>query len=184
MTQQPLLTADEVIELLKEALPDDEDLHTTFNELVEETKLASGNYDDPYTALPLLDYCVDYLRSKGIHVYFEVCDALNNFTLIAGECGRVIDEVCKLEDYLIDLEYFIEDNKDMLPPEAVAAEKKKLEAYCNRLYDEVIFPLEVAYYDNDKAAIQALLEKAAKLVEEINEGTKDLQHAYALAKLL
>jgi hypothetical protein len=183
MTKQPLLTADEVIELLKEALPKDEVWHATFNELVEETKLASGVFDDPYTTIPLLEYCVNFLRNNGIHVYFDLSGGINHFTLITGECGRVYEEMCKLEDYLIDLSTFICSNKEILPPEIVA-EEKRLDEYQNRLCDEVIFPIEIAYYDGDKAEIKAVLEKAQKLAKEIEaylDSIKDLCRAHALA---
>jgi hypothetical protein len=184
MTQQPLLTADEVIELLKEALPDDEELRYTFEELVEETKLVSGDYGDPYTTLPILQHCVDFLQSKGIYVYFNTTGGIDDFTLIAGECGRVYAEVCKFEDYLNDLISFLHDNIGILPPEFVAAEEKRIEACQNRLYDEILFPLEVAYYEGDKATIKALLEKAQNLVEEINESIKDLRRAHTLMTTL
>jgi RNAse (barnase) inhibitor barstar len=185
MTQQPILTADEVLETLrKEIAAHNKNLLGDFKRLAKSDKLVSGYFDDPHTEIPLIEHCANLLRSKGIHVYLDINDAINDFTFIAGECGRVIDEMCKLEEYLRDLVWFIEDNKDTLPPEVVAAEKAKLETYWDRLCDEVIFPLEVAYFDGDKAAIQALLEKAAKLVEEINEGTKEWQRAYALAKSL
>jgi hypothetical protein len=186
MTKQPLLTADEVIELLKEALPNNKAWRTTFNKLVEETNLVSGHYKDPYTTLPLLDFCVNYLRGKGIYVYFNLSGGIDYFTLVAGECGRVYQEMCNLEDYLNDLTFFIADNREILPPEIVA-EEKKLDEYQNRIYDEVIFPLEVAYADGDKAAINSVLEKAQKLAKEIDdylENIKYLQRLYWLEKSL
>jgi hypothetical protein len=188
MTQQPLLTADEVIELLKEALPNKEEWHDTFNELVEKTKLASGFFDDSDTTISLLKYCVDYLRNKGIYVYFEYdCipfrSRLSNFKLIAGECGRVYEEMLKFKDYLFDLIDFIYDNKEKLPPEVVA-EEKRVEEYLYQINDEVIEPLECAYADSDKAEINSVLEKAQTLTKEIEEDIKDLCRLHALATIL
>jgi hypothetical protein len=185
MQQQPLLTADEVLEILKkEIAAHNKNLLGDFKRLAKSDKLVTGYFDDANTVVNLLDLCADLLRNKGIHVYLDIDYMAKCYDFVAGECGRVIDELRKLDDYLLDLEWFIEDNKGILPPEVVAAEIKKLEAYYDRLSEEVIYPLEEAYFNNDKAAIEALLEKAAKLVEEINEGTKDLQRAYALAKSL
>jgi len=185
MTQQPILTADEVLEILKrEIVAHDKSLLGDFKRLAKSDKLVTGYFDDANTVVNLLDLCAALLRSKGIHVYLDIDYMAKCYDFVAGECGRVIEELRKLEDYLFDLEWFIEDNKDILPPEVVAAEIEKLNDYRCRLCEEVIFPLEDAYFNNDKAAIEALLEKAAKLVEEINEGTKDCQRAYALAKSL
>jgi hypothetical protein len=186
MQRQPILTADEVIELLKEALPNDEVVRQIFNELAEETKFVLGDFDDfddPYTILQLLDYCANYLRNRGIYVYYHLDGGINYFYFIAGECGRVYEEVRKFEDYLYNLAWFLRDNKEILPSEVVA-EEKKLDDYQNRLYDEIIFPLEVAYAEGDIAAIKALFEKAQKIVEEINESIKDLRRAHTLATTL
>jgi hypothetical protein len=188
MQQQPLLTADEVIELLeKEALPQaDEEWRKTFKELVKETKLSSGSYDDPYTALPILQHCVDFLESKGIYVYFykSIVEDTLTFNMKAGECGRVFAEVCYLAHYLNDLKWFLHDNTGILPPEFVAAEEKRIESYQKRLYGEIFYPLGNAYHEGDKVTIKALLEKAQKLVEEINESIKDLRRLHALAMQL
>jgi hypothetical protein len=190
MQQQPILTAEEVIELLeKEALPDVEDLRTIFEELVEETCLVSGVTVDTIT-LELLKHFVDFLQNKGIYVYFRYYHKFYYdhsrlyFTLLAGECARVYEEMCKLEEYIIDLINFVCENRDKLPPEIAAAEEKKLEDYQNRLCDEIIFPLEDAYADGDKEEIKALLEKAQKVKEEIHEGIKDIERSYVLATSL
>jgi hypothetical protein len=185
MQQQPILTADEVIELLKrEALPDDEELQEIFDEVVKETKLVLGKVDNFYATLPLLKHFEEFLQKKGIHVYLEIIYPFGFFKFIAGECARVYEEMCKLEEYITNLIDFILDNKEILSPEVAAAEERRLTDYQNRLCDEVIFPLEDAYADSDKEAIKALLEKAQKVKEEIYEGIKDLERAYTLATTL
>jgi hypothetical protein len=46
MTQQPILIASEVIELLKDALPDDETLRAAFWMVVKESYRLSSSIDD------------------------------------------------------------------------------------------------------------------------------------------
>jgi hypothetical protein len=185
MQQQPILTADEVLKILeREAVAHDKNLRSDFKGLAKSTKLVEGFFDDPITEIHLLEYCADFLRNKGIHVYLNINYMARHFEFIAGECGRVIDELRKFDDYLYDLVMFIDDNRDMLPPEVVATEKEKLNNYSYRLCEEVIYPLVEAYEEGDKAAIEALLKEAVRFVEETNEATKHWQRAYVLANSL
>jgi tetratricopeptide (TPR) repeat protein len=187
MQQQLILTADEVLEILeKEALAHDESLRNDLGEIAKSHKLAIGRLDDLDLVIPLLNYCAAFLRNKGIYVYFRIEENGNVYSFIAGECGRVIEEVDKLGDYLHALEWFIETNEHKLPPE-VAAEKEKLDAYGERLCDEIYLDLLDAYIDNDKETIEAVIKEALKLVKEINdylESIKYLQRIYWLEKSL
>jgi hypothetical protein len=187
MQQQPILTADEVLEILeKEALAHAESLRNNLKAIAKSHKLALGRLDDPDLVIPLLNYCATFLRNKGIYVYFHIEENGDIYCFIAGECGRVIEEVGKLADYLHDLQRFIETNKHKLPPEVVD-EKEKLDAYETRLCEEVYFDLLDAYIRNDKATIEAVLKEAPKLVAEINdylESIRYLQRIYWLEKSL
>ena len=187
MTQQPILTADEVLEILeKEAFAQDEGLRNDLRKIAKPFKLAFGKLDDPYLIIPILDYCATFLRNKGIYVYYCLSDEINGYNFVAGECGRILEELCKLEEFLHDLEWFVETNERKLPPEVVA-EKKKLDHYSWKLCEELIFPLEDAYIDNDKATIEALLKEVPNIVKEVKdylESIKYLQHLYAIETYL
>jgi hypothetical protein len=147
MKRQPILTADEVLQLLEKELQEkDRHYGIYLKALASPHKLTLGRRSNFILNSETLMHCKEILREKGIYVYYKEFDGSESeyFKFIAGECGRVIEEMAKLEEYLINLEWFVSLNEDSFPPE-VTAEKEKLENYSWRICSEIIFPLEEAY---------------------------------------
>jgi hypothetical protein len=190
MKQQPLLTANEVFELLeKEALPDDETCHKTFKELAEETQLVLGNLNNPNTTIPLLQHCANFLRNRGIYVYFNIeklGDREHFFEFVAGESGRVYEKLNQQAYYLADLSQFIEMHEHELPPDMIA-EKEKIDTYKSRAFEITLWKLESAYKCGDKVALEFWCDEGWKLANEIDaylDRIKDLQRLFAISLIL
>jgi hypothetical protein len=156
MTKQPILTADEVIELLqKEALANNAALLRNFMRLAEEEKLVLGKFSDPSIEIPLLQQCAYFLRNKGVFVYFNIeksCGRPQYFEFVAGECGRLYEKLSWQADYLSDLSFFIETHEHELPPD-MFAEKEKIVAYETKIVEGILIELEKAYKGGDKVAL-------------------------------
>jgi hypothetical protein len=187
--QQPILTADEVIEMLKEALPNDKKVRQTFKELAEENKLVLGRIDDPSTTIPLLQHCANYLRNRGIYVCFNIEKSSGKaqfFEFVAGESGRVYEKLNQQAYYLADLSQFIETHEQELTPDLVA-EKEKIDTYKDRAFEITLWKIESAYRCGDKVALEFWCDEGRKLAKEIDdylERIKDLQCLFAISLIL
>jgi uncharacterized protein YeeX (DUF496 family) len=151
MKQQPYLTADEVLELLrKKVLPNfsPQQQQQLFNQLVSQDKLLRGNFKDPDNEIPILEQCANSLRSIGIHVFLKIQNDFygnpSSFYFLAGESGRVYERLFDLLDRLEFLQLFIADYKNKLPREWVA-EKKKIDEHIVVMAIQYMPFLEKAY---------------------------------------
>jgi hypothetical protein len=191
MKQQPILTADEVIELLeKEALPDDEVLRNAFREVVSYSKLVFGLCNDPSVEIPLLQHCAKFLQSRGLFVYLKFDKSYPRgfpiFTFLVGECGRLYEKLSWQAEYLSDLSFFIETHEHELPPD-MFAEKEKIVAYETKIVEGILIELEKAYKGRDKVALMFWCDEGWKLAKEIDdylERIKDLQRLFAISLIL
>jgi hypothetical protein len=199
MTQQPILTYDKTVELLKEALWHDETWREAFMELVVESE--SRPWGRKYTGdklstqeiSALLQHCAKILQSKGIFVYVKVYDTSfpRSYLLIAGECGLLYEKLEKQGDYLNSLSLFIKDHEDELPSEMVA-KKYEIDKYAGTI--ECHFLLELrdlcsrGFYEGGVyGALKSLCEEARKFAEEVDaflESIMDLRRLHALAMQL
>jgi hypothetical protein len=135
-----------------------------------------------------LDDCANFLRGKGIYVYFEVEESvLGNFfvTFVVGEAGRVLKKLRQQLDYLSELWRFIEANKKKLPQE-IACEKEKLENYADRIRKVISWDLIPSYTGRNKKRLKQACKEGWKLADEIDaylESIYYLQRMQALTTL-
>jgi hypothetical protein len=192
MQQQPLLTTGEVLELLKQVLPDgDEDLRNAYNELNENFTLIVTYSSKPINIaiFRLLQLGANLLRSRGIFVYFDYYKPETQsryFRFVVGECGRVYARLKKQYDYLYDLCIFIEDNEDELP-KTMVAKKKKIEDYMWMIRGKYMWQLGEAYRQGYKEGLKELCEEAWKFADEIDEfleSIKNLRRLHAISSIL
>jgi len=195
MEQKSFLTADEVIELLKEALPDDETWHEAYKELAEKTKTHFFGYNyigfEPPSdkLIRLLQYGATILRSRGIYVYFKFNQTPPRPRLIlfiAGECGRVYERLKKQAEYLADLSVFIDEHENELP-KSMTAKKKKIEDYANTIASRFLWQLGELYIQGDKEALKSLCEEAWEFADEIDaylDRIIDLRRLHAISLIL
>jgi hypothetical protein len=190
MTQQPLLTADEVIELLqKEVLANNAALLGNFMELADEEKLVLGKFNDPNKEIPLLQQCANFLRNKGVFVYFNIeksCGRPYYFEFVAGECGRVLEKIEWQAYYLADLSCFIDMHEHELPP-TIVAEKERIDTYKDRLIEVIFWGLQRAYKKGDKVALEFWCDEGRKLTEEVEaylDSIIDLRRLHAISLIL
>jgi SAM-dependent methyltransferase len=117
MTQQPILTASEVIELLKDALPDDETLRAAFWMVVEKSHRFSSRVDQPTTEMmEVMQHCANFLRSRGIFVYMK---PNRPSPFLVGKFGMAYEKLEKQAKYLTSLLDFIYEYRQELPEEMV-----------------------------------------------------------------
>jgi len=196
MQQQSILTYDETIELLKEALWHDETWREAFMELVVESehrpwgRKYTGNRLSTQEISALLQHCAKILQSRGIFAYVKVYDESSprSYLLIAGECGLLYEKLEKQEKYLRDLSQFIQDHKDELPSEMVA-KKYEIDKYAAKIEVHFLFELRELYprsfYEGGvHGALKSWCEEARKFAEEVDaflEGIEDLRRLHALA---
>jgi hypothetical protein len=192
MKQQPILTSDEVIKMLEEALSKKEGNEIWLNalgELAEKTLVCRFSTFLSKTAIALLKHSATYLRSQGIFVYLKITNPRNisyQFLLIAGECGRVYERLKKQADYLRDLSYFIDEHEHELPKRLVA-KQKKIDDYRSSIEAALLWRLEGLYRAGDKEALKSVCEEAWKFAKEIDdylERNIDLCRVYAVMTAL
>jgi hypothetical protein len=199
MQQQPILTYDEMIELLKEALWHDETWREAFMELVVESEYRpwgrryTGDRLSIQEISALLQHCAKILQSRGIFAYVEVYDASapRSYLLIAGECGLLYEKLEKQKEHLRDLSQFIQDHKDKLPSEMVA-KKYEIDNYAAKIEINFLFELRDLYprtlYEGGVyGALKSWCEEARKFAEEVDaflESIEDLRRLHALAMQL
>jgi hypothetical protein len=191
MKKQPLLTANEVIELLeKEALPDDEGLRNTFKEIVSYSKLVFGLCNNPSAEIPLLQHCANFLQSRGLFVYLKFSKSYPRgfpiFTFLVGECGRLYEKLSWQADYLKDLSHFVETHEHELSPDMIA-EKEKIDAYETKIVEDILIGLEENYKKGDKVALEFWCDEGKKLAEEVDaylERIIDLRRLHAISLIL
>lgn len=187
MEKQPILTDVEVIELLeKEALAGDIIALKTFRKLTREFRLTLIEVEDESTEMPVLERCIDFLRGKGIRVYFET-ETIGGFRkyaqLVAGKCGEIHERLRQQLDYLKKLHQFIRKHKQGLPQEYVA-EGERIGDYVDRIEKLMAEYLLRSLFQLDKPAVKFWCEEAEKVADEVEvylENIKDLCRAHALA---
>jgi hypothetical protein len=186
---EQLLTADEVIELLeKHVIAEDE--REEFRALAGKYKLVGMLITNPDKQIPLLERCVDFLRSNGIFVFFKVATDTIGKTwafLVAGELGRIFDSLSKQAKLLRDLSDLIIHHWFELPRQIRAKKKqidrqiKKIGGYRLRLATQNIH--------SNKRRLKAYCKAGWKLIEKIDaflssDRLKDLKVYYAFKKVI
>jgi hypothetical protein len=169
MQQQPILTAAEVINLLISEMPmTDEERHFFYDTVIYHFEGIEGgaiDLNNPQREFSLLEKCANFLRSKGIHVYFETGD-ICYYVFAVGECGRVYEKLSKQLSYLIQLEDFWGNCKEMLPvedpPDFLEKNLNFRLQILNRRRD-----LEIAY-KRDKEQLAQACEECWRLAAEID----------------
>ena len=198
-TQQPILTYDKTVELLKEALWHDETWRKAFMELVVESeprpwgRKYTGDKLSMQEISAILQHCAKILQSRGIFAYVKVYDKSfpRSYLFIAGECGLLYEKLEKQRDYLRSLSLFINDHKDELPSDIVA-KKYEIDKYAGTIeYDFLLELRELCsrglYEGGAYGALKSLCEEARKFAEEVDaflESITDLRRLHALATTL
>jgi hypothetical protein len=193
MQQQPLLTADEVIELLEKHVITTEAEREAFQQLLDDSKLTNAVLSDPDTQFPLLVRGREFLMSKGIYVYFGIEDfsqwGLNIYCrFIAGECARVYHKLVKQSRYLNDLFKFVCKHEDKLPQHI----RSKTTLLTHYILETEHFPISSGslletYIRSNKRKLKKICEEGWELVKKVDtflENVKDLQHMFAIETLL
>jgi hypothetical protein len=188
MTQQPILTANEVIELLEKHVITNEAERAAFQQLLDKTKLTNTPMSDPDTQFPLLARGREFLMSKGIYVYFGIDDSglYIYCRFIAGECARVYHKLVKQYFYLDDLSKFVNKHGDKLPQHIRSkANLLRHYQYENEYYWSAI--LLKAYIQSNKRKLKKACEEGwelAKKVDTFLESIEDLRRLHALVTAL
>jgi hypothetical protein len=189
--QQHYLTADNVLELLKNGvLPNfNQQQQQIFQNLANQHKLFKGSLSNPNTEIPILEQCANYLRSKGIHVYLRITKGYTGnpdyFYFVAGECGRVYERLFELIDRLEFLQLFIVIYTTKLPRKWVS-KKKKIDEYIYMTVCIYMPFLEKAYLgDNRNSLIVrcSMCSDYADKVETFLRSLEGLEKAAMLATL-
>jgi hypothetical protein len=184
MTQQPILIASEVIELLKDALPDDETLRAAFWIVVEKSYRLSSSIDQPSRAMiEVMQHCANFLRGQGIFVYMKP----NRPTpFLVGKFGMAYEKLEKQAKYLSGLLKFICDYRQELPEDMV---KKFWEVshYQNKVFKHLTLLLGAysRWRNKEKSILEC--EEAWKFTKEIDdylERNIDLCRVYAMVTAL
>jgi hypothetical protein len=188
MKQQPILTADEVIELLEKHVITNEAERVAFQQLLDKTKLTNTPMHDPDTQFPLLARGRDFLRSKGIYVYFGIDDfGLYIYCcFIAGECARVFHKLVKQYSRLGDLSKFADKHKDILP-QHIRSKANLLRYYYYEIDYYLSSILLETYIRSSKRKLKRACEEGWELAKEVDaflESIEDLRRLHALATAL
>jgi len=173
MTKQPLLTADEVVKMLREHVVN-EDERETFDGLAD-YKLADSVITHPSEEIPLLEKCAEFLERQGICVFFRVIPhpflVLVSY-FIAGECGELFHELVYLSRDLITISEFIKNRRKLLSKEIVK-KKRRIDRHIENINDFVFNHLKYAYATQPKHILRCvcdygwdLLEKEKKFLKE------------------
>jgi hypothetical protein len=190
MQQQPILTADEVVELLRKHAIETKEEREIFEQLVNSNKLAYPALMKPSIQLPLLEKWAGFFRSRHIWVYLRRESEFGGFHyyFIVGKCGWLFERLIEQQDLLKNLQEFMWQNWEEMPLYFQAKEayfalyRGKIDKFLR--YEDRLLSV---YIQSDKQKLTELCSKGDMLVEEIDaflEKVKDLERAYALAKLL
>jgi hypothetical protein len=192
MQQQPILTADEVIELIERQVIETEDERVAFQQLLDDSKLTNAVITDPDTQIPLLEKCRKFLQGMGFSVFlgYEDLYPYGNLycRLIVGECARLYHKLEKQTCFLTDLRDFICKNEDKLPPH-LRSKKILLTHYSLETEHFPISPnsLLEAYIRSDKRKLEKACKEGWELANKVDaflESIKDLQRLYVIETLL
>jgi hypothetical protein len=191
MTQQPILTADEVLEMLKEKLPHNKSWLLSM--ICWNWKHSLNDLGIKLTCdeeIVLLQRLADFLQSKGIFVYFKYDQTQPNrfryYRFVAGECGRVFVKLGSQGKYLSSIFLFIEKHKKTLPKHLLA-KRDEIDTYIDKIVSDFLWVLWDLYMQGDKEALKTLCEEAWKFAEEVDaflESIEDLRRLHALATAL
>jgi hypothetical protein len=184
MTQQPILIASEVIELLKDALPDDETLRAAFWMVVEKSHRFSSSIDQPSRAMiEVMQHCANFLRGQGIFVYMK---PNRPAPFLVGKFGMAYEKLEKQAKYLAGLLKFICDYRQELPEEMVKKRREifyyKDEAYMQKMR---LISAYSCWRNIEKSKLAC--EEAWKFAKEIDdylERNIDLCRAHAIVTSL
>jgi hypothetical protein len=175
MTQQPLLTYDEVIKILETEMPmTDEEKELFREEVIYDIRAAECVATHPNKEFPLLEKCANFLRSKGIYVYFETGEE-GYFCFAVGEFGRVYEKVLKCLIYNNRLRDFWRECREMLPIEDPPDFWDKTKDFLLQILD-IKHDLETAFVGSKEQLAQAC-EEGWRLAAEIDaylDNIKDL----------
>jgi hypothetical protein len=181
MTQQPLVDADEVLEMLREhALNEDERKILNEIEMIRLFKLTNNWIDNPQTQLPVIEKCVKFLKMQNLFVFFRMADDPPcglKFSLVAGECGELCDKLDKVMRNLVFISEFIKKNKKLLPDEIVA-KKRLIDRHKNRIKNFLYGCLMGAYSCGSKRRLRIECDYGWELLEAEENFLK--KHEYLL----
>jgi len=144
MKQQPLLTADEVLELLK-TIPLSKRERVVFEKRVA-PHIQVGSFtvvDNPEKEIPLLEKCANFLRDNGVYVFFWV-DPKGVCHFVAGEVGRVYEKLLNQMEHLSRLYRFLLDYGKYLHGD-ISNIAKAIRFYGAELVGGMLAKLSVAY---------------------------------------
>jgi hypothetical protein len=158
-------------------------------QLANQRKLLSARFNDPDNEIPILEHCANFLRGKGIHVFFRVELEFKGkpdyFYFVAGECGSVYERLFKLIDHLEFLSLFLAHYKSTLPPQWFA-EKKEIDTHTFVMTLELMPFLEKAYLGDNRNKVIfwcSMCSDYADKVEAYLKRLGDLEKAAMLATL-
>jgi hypothetical protein len=189
MKKQYLL-GDEVIKLLKKEvlshIPNNWEGRNFFRKLKKCYNLSIYDLGDPQTTILLLERCVDYLRGKGIYVFYRVNKESGYVSFIAGECGRLVEKLDWQATFIRNLIEFIEKRKHELPPDTISTKEALVNIYDNIKYRQLVFLLN-AYEGISKRYIKLVCKwgwEFAEWVDAYLDSIKDLQRLFAISLIL
>jgi hypothetical protein len=168
MTQQPILTADEVYELIKTMPLSEKERKALKKKIAPHIQLAGFTpLENPRKEIPMLEKCANFLRDKGIYVFFWA-DPRGFCFFIAGEVGRIYERLLRQTQRLGKIHLFLLDYGWCLKCDTTEI-VRAVRFYISEVASEMLSKIGVAYELGLKEQLPDLCAKGWEVIARIDD---------------